>query len=331
MQTTIARRAGAFAAAAFAFAPMMDAMGQLVPNRLYYGVGRSIPMTIEVPAEAKGEVEIALFEFGGEAPKEKVSAEAGRVDLAGLFPVLWTTQYPSLLYAQLIVDGAKIGSPVVLQPLTSPVYAMGGGPQGIQWIERPDVVYSGLRAYVDQHVLLETSLGDIEIRMRPDKAPNTAFNFMHLADGGFYTDVIFHRIVPTLPDGNSFVIQAGDPGGRGDGGPGYMIDLEKSDLPHDFGVVSMARTNDPNTNGSQIFICLSRGGTARLDGQYTAFAETVRGADAITAIAAVPLASPQTGRPVEPPVIKNAKLVPAPPFGEGSGPVKPSDAPATER
>lgn len=309
-------------------------MAQLVPERLYYGAGRSIPMTVTTPAGG-AEVEIALFAPGATDPTERASAEAGRVDLAGLFPVLWTNQKPTLLYAQLIVGGEKVGSPVVLQPLLAPPRATatqsGGGFPSIQWSDRPGGAYSGLRAYVDQHVVLETSLGEIELRMRPDEAPNTAFNFTHLAEGGFYTDVIFHRIVPTLPDGNSFVIQVGDPGGRGDGGPGYNIDLERSKLPHDFGVVSMARTADPDSNGSQIFICLSRAGTARLDGLYTAFGETVRGADTIRAISSVPLADPQSGRPVEPPVIKSARLIPAPPFGTGPGPVKAEDAPAAPR
>lgn len=314
-------RAASIGAAILSASIMGDAMAQLVPDRLYYGAGRSIPMTIEAPSGA-GAVEIALFAPGAAEPSERASAEAGRVDLAGLFPVLWTTQKPALLYAQLIVDGAKVGSPVVLQPLLPPAQAMTSQTRRIEWVERRDGPYSGLRAYVDQHVLLETSLGEIEIRMRPDQAPNTVYNFMDLVDGGFYTDVIFHRIVPSLPNGHSFVIQVGDPGGRGDGGPGYLIDLERSTLPHDFGVVSMARTADPNTNGSQIFICLSRQGTAPLDGDYCAFGQTVRGAEAIQAISAVPLADPGSGRPVEPPVIKSARLIPAPPFGEGPGPVQ---------
>ncbi len=326
-------RAWMAAAAIVSTTLMGDAMGQLVPERLYYGAGRSIPMQVTVP-EAGGDVEIALFAPGATTPTETASAEAGRVDLAGLFPVLWTNQSPKLLYAQLLVGGERIGAPVVLQPLLSPPVASAvqraGGPPSIEWSER-GATYSGLRAYVDQHVILETSLGEIEIRLRPDQAPNTAYNFAELADGGLYTDVIFHRIVPALGDGSPFVIQVGDPTGRGDGGPGYNIDLERSSLPHDFGVVSMARTGDPNSNGSQIFICLSRAGTARLDGLYTAFGETVRGADAIQAIAGVPLADPQAGRPVEPPVIKTARLVPAPPFGTGPGPVKASDAAAPAR
>jgi peptidyl-prolyl cis-trans isomerase B (cyclophilin B) len=97
-----------------------------------------------------------------------------------------------------------------------------------------------------------------------------------------------------------------------------MIDLENSDLPHDFGVISMARTADPNTNGSQIFLCLSRARTAMLDGKYVAFGVTVRGADALRELGAVPV---QGDRPVDPPMLKSARLVDAPPYGKGPGPV----------
>ncbi|MBO6513474.1 MAG: peptidylprolyl isomerase, partial [Phycisphaerales bacterium] len=69
---------------------------------------------------------------------------------------------------------------------------------------------------------MKTSMGDIIYRMRPDAAPNTVFNFLHLTEGGFYTNVIFHRIVAKLPNGNPFVIQVGDLSGTGMGGPGYM-------------------------------------------------------------------------------------------------------------
>lgn len=309
------------------------AHAQLTPDRLYYGVNRSIPMTVAAPAGAEGEVEIGLFTMGepGSAmeQKEKASAAAGRVDLAGLFPVLWTTTTPKAMYAQLIVGGKRIGAPVVLQPLLNQEYASvnaaNPADRAIRW-SGGDPTYSGLRAYVDRRVILDTSLGEVEIALRPDMAPNTCFAFLGLAEGGFYTDVIFHRVVPTLQDGNAFVVQAGDPAGKGSGGPGYMIDLERSTIPHDFGVISMARTGEPNSNGSQFFLCLSREGTARLDGQYCAFGHTVRGADTIAAIASTPIADERTGRPVTPPVIKSARTVPAPPVGEGPAPVKKEDA-----
>lgn len=297
------------------------ASAQLSPDRLYYGVNRSIPMTVRVPENAGGEVEIGLFLPGDASPLERASAEAGRVDLAGLFPVLWTTRDPKLMYAQLIVSGKQVGSPVVLQPMLSPVTATARGRE-IGWQRPPSRVYSGLRAWSDRHVVLETTLGEVEIALRPDKAPNTAFHFMSLAEGGFYTDIIFHRVVPATGNGHPFVVQAGDPTGRGDGGPGFFIDLEDSDLPHDFGVISMARTSDPNTNGSQFFLCLSREGTSFLDGNYTAFGATVRGADTIVALSRVTLADEQSGRPAEPPVILRAWTAPAPPFSERPEPVK---------
>ena len=88
--------------------------------------------------------------------------------------------------------------------------------------------------------------------------------------------------------------------------------MERSPLPHDFGVISMARDNHPDSAGSQFFLCLSREGTARLDGSYTSFGETLSGAGAIRSIASVELADPETGSPVRPPRILGMRLVPAP-------------------
>ncbi len=316
--------------ASLAFAMISAANAQITPERTYYGVNRAIPMTVAMPSGASGAVEIGLFEQGKADPVEKASAAQGRVDLAGLFPVLWTAAKPRVLYAQLIVGGKQVGAPVVLQPLLSPDYATGAGQQGqIMWSPRSGEGSSGLRAWVNKHVVLETSLGEVEIAMRPDVAPNSVWNFLSLVEGGFYTDIIFHRVVPSLPTGAAFVIQAGDPAGKGSGGPGYNIDLEKSALQHDFGVISMARSGDPNSAGSQFFLCLSREGTAALDGKYTAFGQTVRGAETITAIAAVPLADQASGRPVQPPVIKSAKAIPSPAFGEIPAPAKkPEGGPA---
>jgi len=187
---------------------------------------------------------------------------------------------------------------------------------------------SGFRVYPEQDVLIETSEGDIRMALRPDEAPNTAWNFLELARGGFYRDVIFHRIVPLERNGWPFVIQAGDPTGGGSGGPGYWLPIEPSILPHDFGVISMARADDPDSAGSQFFICLSREGTARLDGQYCAFGYAVEGADVIQKIAAAPLADLAAGRPANPPVIRDARVVSAPPrtpeIGRGDQPVEPA-------
>jgi len=192
-----------------------------------------------------------------------------------------------------------------------------------------EIVYSGIRAYVDRHVVLETTEGDIRFRLRPDAAPNTAFNFRHLVEGGFYTDIIFHRVVATLPNGAPFVIQTGDPSGGGSGGPGYFLDLEETPLAHDFGVISMARSDDPNSNGSQIFVCLSRAGTAHLDGRYTAFGEAISGAEVIGRIGRVEVG--EGARPVAPPLIVSARLVDAPPLGQEAERVSKPTAPDVER
>jgi peptidyl-prolyl cis-trans isomerase B (cyclophilin B) len=187
--------------------------------------------------------------------------------------------------------------------------------------QRPagDRLFSGVRMYVEHDVVLHTSTGEIRVCLRADEAPNTAWNFLELSRQGFYRDIGFHRIVPLTASGLPFVIQAGDPTGSGDGGPGYWLPLEDSRLPHDFGVISMARGDDPDSNGSQFFFALSREGTARLDGQYCSFGYAVEGASVIRAIAESELADVKTGRPVNPPMIRDARLVPAPPRTPGRG------------
>lgn len=323
--------------------------GQLTPEpatRTYFGVHRPIPMKVSVPEGKAGEVRIDLFDpakEGGE-PETTAPALAGTVDLSTLFPVLWQGPTPRLRYAQLVVGGEQIGAPVVLQPMVTPAQGelirtttRGGEVVRERWFKDPETnrdafdpkegqivwvpevpAYSGLRVYVDKHVAVQTTLGDIEFRLRPDAAPNTAWNFRDLVERGFYTDIIFHRVVALLKDGNAFVVQVGDPTGTGDGGPGYNLDLEKSSLGHDFGVLSMARAADPDTNGSQVFIALSREGTMRLDGKYTAFAQAVSGAEVIVALSKVEV----TGdRPKDPPVLTAARLVDAPPYSKRPRPV----------
>jgi peptidyl-prolyl cis-trans isomerase B (cyclophilin B) len=195
-------------------------------------------------------------------------------------------------------------------------------------------LFTGLRIYPEHDVILHTTEGDIRLAMKADEAPNTVWNFLELCRGGFYRDVQFHRIVPLTNSSPPwpFVIQAGDPTATGDGGPGYWLPIEDSHLQHDFGVISMARSDDPDSNGSQIFICLSREGTARLDGQYCAFGYAVDGAPAILAIAQTKLADVKSGRPEKPPLIKNAELVPSPPrtlnHGRPDARVTPASKPA---
>ena len=185
--------------------------------------------------------------------------------------------------------------------------------------EAAEIPLGGFRCYPERDVVLETDRGEIVVALRPDEAPNTSWNFRDLASGGFYDGTILHRIVPLDREGRPFVIQGGDPTGEGEGGPGYTIPFEPTRLPHDFGVISMARDDDPDSAGSQWFIGLSREGTARLDGQYAAFGEVVEGAATIVELANVRIADPARGRPETPPVVHRATLRPAPPRTPGEG------------
>ncbi|MAY75453.1 MAG: hypothetical protein CMJ31_12215 [Phycisphaerae bacterium] len=188
----------------------------------------------------------------------------------------------------------------------------------------PAPVLSGYIAWEDALVVLETSEGPITIRLRPDQAPSTTRHFRDLVEGGFYRDIIFHRVVNELSNGERFVVQVGDPTGTGRGGPGSTVDLEPSKLEHDYGVVSMARSGALDSGGSQFFICLGREGTKSLDGAYTAFGEVIDGRDALEAIALTPVGRGE--RPLAPPVLKSARTVPAPPR-DGTPPARISAPP----
>jgi len=110
---------------------------------------------------------------------------------------------------------------------------------------------------------LDTSKGKITLNFLPDVAPGHVANFLALAKIGFYNGGCFHRII------KGFMIQGGCPQGTGTGGPGYTIKAEFNNTPHEPGVLSMARTNEPDSAGSQFFICLDR--HTHLDRNYTAF------------------------------------------------------------
>lgn len=127
--------------------------------------------------------------------------------------------------------------------------------------------------------------GVIEGELYPEKAPQSVYNFIDLANKGYYNGLIFHRVIP------GFMIQGGCPEGTGMGGPGYCIKGEfffngfKNDLRHKRGVLSMARSSSPNSAGSQFFIM--HADAKHLDGQYAAFGKVTSGLDVVDAIAAV--------------------------------------------
>ncbi|MCB9845641.1 MAG: peptidylprolyl isomerase [Phycisphaeraceae bacterium] len=303
-----------------------SAHAQLTPERLYYGKDRPVPMSVEVPAGATDAARVDVFVPGNPNPVDSASVTAGRVDLAALFSTLWSTQTPVVAYAQLMVGDEGVGPPVVIQPLLTPVtFRAPANPRlPPEVVPTGPRVYSGIRAYPDQHVVFETTLGDLEFRLRPDTAPNTAYSFRELADGGYYTDIIFHRIIGPKPGRAGFMAQVGDPIGVGNGGPGFVIDFEASTLPHDRGVISMARTSDPNSAGGQVFVCFSREGTNFLDSNYVAFGETVRGADTVAKLQAVEVQASPSGEvssPVDPPRVVRAYLKDAPPYPNRPAPI----------
>ncbi|GAC1537216.1 MAG: hypothetical protein NVS2B17_09600 [Candidatus Velthaea sp.] len=123
---------------------------------------------------------------------------------------------------------------------------------------------------------IHTAKGDIVFSFYPDEAPQHSAAFIKLARAGFYDGLSFHRVEP------GFVIQGGDPSGNGTGGPGYQIDAEFSKLPHVKGTVAMARSANPNSAGSQFYICL--GEASFLNNQYTVFGQTTEGQDVVDAI-----------------------------------------------
>ncbi len=127
-------------------------------------------------------------------------------------------------------------------------------------------------------VNIETNLGGISFKLLPELAPETVRNFEKLAASGFYDGTLFHRVIP------GFMIQGGDPNtkqpgkaGWGTGGPGYTIKAEFNPRSHLRGIVSMARSQDPDSAGSQFFIVTAD--SAFLDRQYTAFGEVIQGMD----------------------------------------------------
>ena len=137
-------------------------------------------------------------------------------------------------------------------------------------------------------VLLKTKFGEMEIVLFPDLAPKHVESFLKLTKSGFYNGTIFHRILP------GFMIQGGDPLTKdpanrnkyGTGGPGYTVPAEFSKVAHEKGILSAARTQDPNSAGSQFFIMVEK--SPHLDGQYTVFGEVVKGVEVAETIVSQP-------------------------------------------
>ncbi len=138
------------------------------------------------------------------------------------------------------------------------------------------------------HVILKTKFGEMEIVLFQDLAPKHVESFLKLAKSGFFNGTIFHRIIP------GFMIQGGDPLTKdpanrskyGTGGPGYTLPAEFSKVVHEKGILSAARTADPNSAGSQFFIMVDK--APHLDGQYTVFGEIIKGVEIADTIVGQP-------------------------------------------
>jgi peptidyl-prolyl cis-trans isomerase B (cyclophilin B) len=162
---------------------------------------------------------------------------------------------------------------------------------------------------VKEVAVIKTSEGEMVLELYPDVAPKHVENFIKLARQGFYDGTCFHRVI------KGFMIQGGDPLTKdeskkemwGTGGPGYTIKAEFNKKPHVRGTLSMARSNDPDSAGSQFFIC--HGSPSFLNGQYTVFGQMIKGDDVLEKIATTPTEGPD--RPVKRVTIESIRIVPA--------------------
>ena len=144
-----------------------------------------------------------------------------------------------------------------------------------------------IKKMAETRAIIETRLGNIELKFFPEVAPNHVKNFIDLAKKGFYDGTTFHRVIP------KFMIQGGDPNSKnpdkskhGTGGPGYTIKAEFNDKPHKRGTLSMARAQSPDSAGCQFFICVAD--SPFLNKQYTVFGEVVSGMEVADKIVSQP-------------------------------------------
>lgn len=265
----------------------------LMPQKMWYAPSQPLNITIKSDKDAT----LMLTDFSGKVIAAKGSADvtAGQtVDIKSIFP---DTANPGTFVLYALAKGTSLpasgspkdflGTPVVIEVLA----------------ESHQAPASAVVTHVVplQYVEMDTDAGKITEVFFYDSAPHTVANFLDLASGGFYDGLTFHRVVP------DFVIQGGDPLGSGMGGPGYMVGAEFSDRQHLEGVLSMARASDPNSAGSQFFICLDYKNTSQLDHQYTAFGKVTDGMDAVKKIAAAP-ANGET--PAHPAVMTAVRVLP---------------------
>src|SRR5580704_10540638 len=269
----------------------------LVPQKMWYAPSQ--PLAIK----SDKDVTLELTDFSGKVIAAKGSADVSALQSADLKTIFPDTANPGTFVLYALAKGSSpsqagppkdfLGTPLVIEVL----------PQAQQ--PTAAVVTHVLPL---QYAVMTTDAGPLTEVFYYDVAPHTVDNFLTLSSGGYYDGLVFHRVVP------GFVIQGGDPLGgdpdptkRGTGGPGYTIVAEFNDRPHREGVLSMARASDPNSAGSQFFVCLDYANTQQLDHQYTAFGKVVDGMDAVKSIAG---ASVKEEKPDHPVAITKVEVLP---------------------
>lgn len=175
--------------------------------------------------------------------------------------------------------------------------------------KKPPEISDAVRLLMDKgpRAEIRTSKGAICLDLWVDIAPNHVANFLRLAQEGFWKGSLFHRLIP------GFMIQGGCPNSKdpdkralhGTGNAGYQLEAEFSDKPHERGVLSMARTGDPNSASCQFFVMVAH--SPHLDNQYTAFGQVTEGLDVVDAI--VDTARDRNGYPFEPTIIEDVVVI----------------------
>jgi peptidyl-prolyl cis-trans isomerase B (cyclophilin B) len=289
----------------------------LVPSKSWFAPTQPLNVTVK----AEGEATLVLTDFAGRPQDARTEAadpnNPGKVlrpltDVSGEQAIDLRAVFPSLINpgTYLLYVTKRGGTAAEFQgtPLVIGVREdrRRGAPAGPMVVKIEPLRYA----------VLETASGPIPVAFYYDAAPNTAANFLALAEQGYYDGLTFHRVVP------DFVIQGGDPRGDGTGGPGYTINAEFNQRAHEEGSLSVARNLDPgeapgvqprpefaNSGGSQFFVVLNARNAEQLNGKFAVFGKVMgNGMDAVRAIAAAPLADERTGKSKEPQVIQKVEV-----------------------
>ena len=285
-------------------APILALASIITPSRQW--TPPALPLTVTVKAETDSQ--LVLTDFEGKTIPSKAPAEFNGEKSYDL-KQLWTeTAVPGTYVLYIVPKGKSVeqfeGTPLLIEVRSEHRRGMPA---------EAEVT----RVAPLEYAVMTTDQGPLTMVFYHDVAPITSASFLYLSRTGYYDKLTFHRIV------KDFVIQGGDPKGDGTGGPGYNVQAEFNDRKHLEGVLSMARQGDANeaqggmpgceaanSAGSQFFVCLDYANTRHLDNKYTAFGRVVQGMDAVKKIAATPLADPQAGKPVNPPVIEKVEVKP---------------------